>query len=207
MIWSQYLKKKSENEKALVTKEMELSHLGKNIFIGDSAATSHMTSNKMGVYDLVPIKGSVMFGNGESINCTYRGKLNVICKHRDGSIARETWDVKIVPELNHDLFSFTKAMKDGWQMNGRWKEGALMIELFKTTRASMKFDGMIPSGSSWLMGIRVQRVFDQAHAAMEPGKTISMYKFHEMTGHTGEHLLKPTANYMKLKLIGTLPPW
>ena len=41
---------------------------------------------------------------------------------------------------------------------------------------------------------------------MEPGKTISMSKFHEMTGHTGEHLLKPTANYMKLKLIGTLPP-
>ena len=33
------------NEKALVTKEMALSNLGKNIFIGDSAATSHMTSN------------------------------------------------------------------------------------------------------------------------------------------------------------------
>ena len=193
-------------DKALVTTEMELSHLGKNIFIGDSAATSHMTSNKMGVYDLVSIKGSVMIGNGESISCTHRGKLDVICKHKDGSIARETWDVKIVPELNHDLFSFTKAMKDGWQMNGRWKEGGLMIELFKTTRASTKFDRMIPLGSLWLMGIRVKRVFDQAHAAMEPGKTISMSKFHEMTGHTGEHLLKPTANYMKLKLIGTLPP-
>ena len=185
---------------------MELLHLGKNIFIGDSAATSHMTSNKLGVYDLVPIKGSVMIGNGKSISCTHRGKLDVICKHRDGSIARETWDVKIVPELNHDLFSFTKAMKDGWQMNGRWKEGGLMIELFKTTRVRMKFDRMIPSGSSWLMGIRINRVFDQAHAAMEPGKTISMSKFHEMTGHTGEHILKPTANYMKLKLIGTLPP-
>ena len=47
-------RKKGENEKALVTNEMELSHLGKNIFIGDSAATSHMTSNKMGVYNLVP---------------------------------------------------------------------------------------------------------------------------------------------------------
>ena len=145
-----------------------------------------------------------MIGNGKSISCTHRGKLDVICKHKDGSIARETSDVKIVPELNHDLLSFTKAMKDGWQMNGRWKEGGLMIELFKTTRASMKFDRMIPSGLSWLMGIRVKRVFDQAHAAMEPGKTISMSKFHEMTGHTGEHLLKPTANYMKLKLIGRL---
>ena len=50
-------RKKEENEKALVTKEMALSNLGKNIFIGDSAATSHMTSNKFGVYNLVPING------------------------------------------------------------------------------------------------------------------------------------------------------
>ena len=199
-------RKKGKNEKALVTKEMGLGHLGENIFIGDSAATSHMTSRKVGVYDLVPINGSVMIGNGKSISCTHKGKLDVICKHKDGSMARETWEVKIVPELNHDLFSFTKAMKDGWQMNGRWKEGGLMIELFKTTRASMKFDRMIPSGSSWLMGIKVHRVYDEAHAAMETGKSISAMKLHQITGHTGEHLLKPTANYMKLKLLGRLPP-
>ena len=35
-----------KNEKALVTKEMTLSNLGNNIFVGDSAATSYMTSNK-----------------------------------------------------------------------------------------------------------------------------------------------------------------
>ena len=106
---------------------MELSHLGKTFLIGDSAATRHMTSNKMGVYNLVPINGSVMIGNGKSISCTHKGKLDVMCKLKDGSIARETWDVKIVPELNHDLFSFTKAMKNGWQMNGRWKEGGLKL--------------------------------------------------------------------------------
>ena len=195
-----------ENETALVTKEMGLNYLEKNIFIGDSAATSHMTNRKMGVYDLVPINGSVMIGNGKSISCTHKGKMDVICKHKDGSLAKETWEVKIVPELNHDLFSFTKAMKDGWQMNGRWKEGGLMIELFKTGRASMKFDRMIPSGSSWLMGIKVQRVIDHAHSAVEPGKSILTKKFHQITGHTGEYLLKPTAKYMKLNLIGKLPP-
>ena len=83
-------RKKAENEKALVTKEMGLSNLGKNIFIGDSAATSHMTSNKTGVYNLVPTNGSVMIGNGKSISCTHKGKLDVICNHKDGSIARET---------------------------------------------------------------------------------------------------------------------
>ena len=100
-----------KNEKALVTKEMTLFNFGKNIFIGDSAATSHMTSNKTGVYNLPPIKGSVMVGNGQSIICTHKRKLDVICKHNDGSMAKETWDVKVVPHLYHDLFSFTK--KDG----------------------------------------------------------------------------------------------
>ena len=170
--------------------------LGKH-FICDSAATSHMMSRKLGVYDLVPINGSVMIGNKKSISCTHKGKLDVICKHKDGSMARETWEGKIVPELNHDLFSFTKSMKDRWQMNGRWKEGGLMIELFKTTRACMK---------SWLMGIKGHRVYDEAHAAMEAGKSISATKYHQITGHTGEHLLKPTANYMKLKLLGRLQP-
>ena len=83
-------RKKGENEKSPVTKEMALSNLGENIFIGDSAATSHMTSNKLGVYNLVPINGSVMIGNGQSISCTHKGRLDVICKHKDESMARET---------------------------------------------------------------------------------------------------------------------
>ena len=158
-----------ENDQVLVSNEMTLSSIGKDIFIGNSAATSHMTNNRTGVYDLVPIRGLVMIGNGESISCTHKGKLDVICKHRDGSTARQTWEVKIVLQLNHDLFSFTKAMKEGWLMNGRWKEGGLMIELFKQAKTSMKFDRMIPSGSSWLMGIKTQRLVGQVHAAIEPG--------------------------------------
>ena len=49
--------KNPENDKALVMKEMGQSNHGKKILIGDSAATSHMTSNTMGVYKLVPING------------------------------------------------------------------------------------------------------------------------------------------------------
>ena len=135
----------------------------------------------MGVYNLTPIKWSVMIGNGQSIICTQKGKLDVICKHKDGSMAKETWDVKIVPQLNRDLFGFTKAMKEGWQMNGRWKEGGLMIDLFKSTRASMKFDRMIPSRSSWMMGIKVQRVVHKAHAVIEPGKKVFVWIFYQIT--------------------------
>ena len=56
---------------------MTLSNIGNDIFIGDSAATSHMTNNKTGVYELTPIRGSVMIGNGESISWTHKGKLDV----------------------------------------------------------------------------------------------------------------------------------
>ena len=185
---------------------MTPSTIGSDIFIGDSAATSHMTNNKTGVYDLKPIRGSVMIRNGESISCTHKGKLDVICKHKDGSTAKHTWEVKIVPQLNHDLFSFTKAMKEGWQMHGRWKEGGLMIELSQTSKTSIKFDRMIPSGSSWLMGLKTQRLVGQAHAVIEPGKSIPIWKFHHITGHTGEHLLRPTAEYMGIKLTGKLEP-
>ena len=82
--------KNDENDQALVSNEMTISSIGKDIFIGDSAATSHMTNNRTGVYDLVPIRGSVMIGNGESISYTHEGKLDVICKHKDGSTARQT---------------------------------------------------------------------------------------------------------------------
>ena len=55
-------------------------------------------------------------------------------------------------------------------------------------------------------GVKVQRVIDQANSVIEPGKKISMWKFHQITRHTGEHLLRPTAKYMKIELTGKLAP-
>ena len=72
-------------------------------------------------------------------------------------------------------------MKEGWQMNGRWKKGYVIIDLFQTSRSSMKFDRMIASGSSWLMGIKVQKIIGQAHAVIEPGNKISMRKLLQIT--------------------------
>ena len=56
------------------------------------------------------------------------------------------------------------------------------------------------------MGIDMQRTEGQAHAVIEPGKKISMWKFHQITGHTGVHLLRPTAKYMKIEMTGQLSP-
>ena len=72
-----------------------------------------------------------MIGNGQNIKCTQKGLLDVICVQNDGSTARETWEIKLVLQLNHDLFSFMSPMKEGLQMNGRWKKHGIEIELFQ----------------------------------------------------------------------------
>ena len=68
-------RKKGENEEALVTKQMALLNLGGNIFIVDSAATSHITRKKLGFYDIVPINVSVMIRSEQSISCTHKGEI------------------------------------------------------------------------------------------------------------------------------------
>ena len=51
-----------------------------------------------------------MIGNGQNSRCTYKGLLGVICIRKTESMAKDTWEIKVVPQLNHDLFSFTSAM-------------------------------------------------------------------------------------------------
>ena len=46
------------------------------------------------------------------------------------------------------------------------------------------------------MEIKTQRLVGQAHAVIEPRKSIPVWKFHQITGHTREHLLKTTAENM-----------
>ena len=62
-------------------------------------------------------------------------------------MAKDTWEIKVVPHLNHDIFSFTRGIKDIWQMNGRWKKTGIEIEFYKKGHDSFQFDRMIPSGS------------------------------------------------------------
>ena len=171
--------------------EMQVQKLEKGIFIGDFAETSHMMIDMTGLYNLQKISGSVMIGNGQNIRCTHNGLLDVICIQEDGLTAKDTWEIKVVPQKNHDLFSFTSTMKRGWQMNGRWKKNGIEIELFKREHDNFRCDRMIPLGSSWLMGVKVRRIVGRAHSWIEKGKKILIQKLH-MIGHTGKHLINPT---------------
>ena len=122
-----------------------------------------MTSDMTGIYNLQKISGSVLIGNGQTLG-THKGLQDMVCIQRNGSIAKDSWEIKVVPQLNHDLFSFASAMKDGWQISGRWKKTGIEIEFYKKEHDSFQFDRIIPSGSSWLMGVQVKRIIEQARS-------------------------------------------
>ena len=90
-------------------------------------------------------------------------------------------------------------MKSGWQMNGRWKRNAIKIEFFKKGHDNFRFDRMIPSGSSWLMGVKVRRM-------IEKGKKIPIQELHYMMRHTRKHLIYPTTKYLGIQITGKLNP-
>ena len=198
--------KQRPNKLEYKVNERQVQKFKKGIFIEDSAAASHMTSDMTGFYNLLKISGSVMIGNGLNIKCTPKGLLDVICVHKDGSMAKDTWEINVVPQLNHDLFSFTSPMKNGWQMNGRWKKNGIEIELFKRVHDSFRFDRMIPSESSWFMVVKVKRVIGRAHSMIECGRKITIEKLHYMMGHIGRHLINPTAQYLGIQTTGKLNP-
>ena len=65
---------------------------------------------------------------------------------------------------------------------------------------------MIPSGSSWLIGVKVKRVVGRAHSMNERVKQIIIQKLHYMMGHTGKHLINPTTKYLGIQTTGKLNP-
>ena len=70
--------------------ELVYDKLEEGVWIGDSGATSHMTNNAKGMYDLIPVDAKVIVGNGKGVKITHRGKLDVVIKQKDGSESKMT---------------------------------------------------------------------------------------------------------------------
>ena len=70
----------------------------------------------------------------------HKGLLDVIYIQKDGTTTKDSWEIKIVPQLCQDIFSFTSTMKNGLQMSGRWKTKGIEIELVKKGHDNFRFD-------------------------------------------------------------------
>ena len=85
-------------------------------------------------------------------------------------------------------------------MANEWKmKNGIEIELFKRGYNNFRFNRMIPSGSSWLMDVKVKRVVGRDHSMIERGKQIPTLKLHYMMGHKRKHLINPTTKYLGIQ--------
>ena len=95
--------------------EQKYDALCKDTWIADSGATSHMTNNGDGMYDIEEYNSSVKVGNGKNISITHKGKLDVLIMQKDGKQYFSTLtNVKLIPELGHSLFSIQALLMKGW---------------------------------------------------------------------------------------------
>ena len=178
-----------------------------DIWIGDTGATSHMTFDSKGMYDLEEMSGQVIVGNGKGVKITHRGKLDVKIKQKDGSENKMTLqNVKVVPELGHNLISLTTLMMKGWTFkseSGKNKT-TLGITVSNEKGDNFKLDRILQSGDAILLGAKLTHCNDEANAAMTRGFKITRRMWHDLLGHCNKEVEEATALKLGIQLTGKM---
>jgi hypothetical protein len=173
-----------------------------DIWICDSGACGHYCKSDKGLFDIKDINEKMTVGNGESMKAIKVGSLKChVIQLNDSSVNVTLKEVKFVPELWVNLFSISKALKNGFDLSNK----GLMISLKKGS-VFITFDRVIKTVNGSISGIKMT-TYDPSVAYLAKGslaaiKEIDVNKFHEMIGHCGVDRLKKTANIHGLKLKG-----
>jgi len=169
------------------------------MWLGDTDASCHMTYTTHGMRNLKPMTSSVIFGNGQKLQCTHIGeKLGVVIQ-KDGTSARiKMKNVKVMPDLFCNLFSISAALKEGCSLEGNASELTVSIGNRK-----YRFDNKIKSGKGFVFGIKINT--DGKTTSSMPMKTsYHVQKIHERLGHPGENITRSTAKNLGMNLHGTM---
>jgi hypothetical protein len=103
----------SNKEDTKNSQKLGTDKLMSNMFIADSAATSHMKFSLNGMVDLIPWKIKVKFGNRNESGSMMKGTYKHMVVQKDGSQDQTILsDVLIIPELWIDLLSLMKVLKN-----------------------------------------------------------------------------------------------
>jgi hypothetical protein len=95
--------------------------VNKNLWIGDSGASCHMTCSLDGM-----INSQVQVGSGESLECMKVGDKRLCAIQSDGTMSDVILqDCKYVPDIFTNLFSITKALQGGCSISNKGVEMTL----------------------------------------------------------------------------------
>lgn len=168
----------------------------RDFFLCDSGATSHMTNNIDGMFDLKEIDKTVQVGNGSIVKATMMGKIKTTVQNDDGKeISVVLNDVNLVPDLKFNLLSVGKLSKKGVSVTYDG-DGAHMK--FKDDKIKLK-----EMGNGSVYGLVINRMME-ASPALDVGKSITIQQAHALFGHVSETATRKMADAFGIKVTGTM---
>jgi hypothetical protein len=158
-----------------------------NIWIGDTAATVHMSPHEEGMINIKKTRGGITVGNGEVMVAKKTGDIPCeICdKYGKTLTTGLITDVSLTKNSPFNLFSLTKMMRQGWKLGGDNMNG---ITLEKKDKV-LKFDIPIetPKGVVYAMYVRRSEI-----AAPVMPTIMNIEKAHRVLGHQSEEATRKT---------------
>ena len=165
--------------------------LFKNIWLGDTGASCHMTNDDAGMFDCRQHQSMIKIGNGKSLLSTKIGKKNVLVVQKDGTSVRIVLpNVKFVPELYINLFSITKALSHQWQISNK----GIDIILSKSD-IHIQFDHHMRTQNGFISGVTMLAITDHTLKVIDSGRVHDMSKFPQTMVHITEEPFVETTKY------------
>ena len=126
--------------------------IDREIWIGDTGVSSHMTHLKEGMTNMRPRMLWIIFGNGQRLQRMHIGDKHGVAVQREGKCTKiSIQNVKYVPDLFYNLFGIPTALKNGCILEG--SKNKLVI---KKDAKEYIFDRKIKSGKGMLFGIKIK---------------------------------------------------
>ena len=134
-----------------------------NLWIGDSGASCHYCNSEEGLYDYTTILEEITVGNGNKMLSKKVGSLRCMVQPKHGEkFVVILKDVKFVPELWVNLFSISKALKNGFNLG---------VEQFRIAGKKIGTGAVIGSGA-----VVTKDIPPYAIAVGVPGRVVK-YRF------------------------------
>ena len=168
----------------MVEKPKSKYRFGKNTWLGDSAASTHMGNDDSGMFDVEVISSSIKIGDGKTLTATKIGKKRLTVVQEDGTttdIILE--DYKYVPDLWVNLFSIPKSLGKGWNIGNKG------VRIFLTKGdTKITFDREFATHKGLVLGVEMLPrtiAIDSASPALDKGKILNVNRLHRIFGHIG----------------------
>jgi hypothetical protein len=174
-----------------------------NFSIGDSGASCHYCNSEEGQFDYTTILEEITVGSSNKMFAKKVGSLRCIVQQKNGEkFVVVLKDVKFVPELWVNLFSISKALKNGFNLG--IEDVAMKLMKGNTT---LYFNRMLKTKNGFVSGIKLLPILGNniATTVVEANKVkpkININNLHKIVGHFGEVATRMTGKSFGYDVVG-----